>query len=461
MAALTGQRIAIAGMGVSGLALGKAVKELGGEATVFDQKPNDNPVVLQAVDRLDAVGVPAVTGWHGRLDPEEYDVLVVSPGFPRNHPAIRDMQAGGRPIWSEVEFAYRIAKAPILAITGTNGKSTTTVMLWQILQQAGRRAVLCGNIAGSGYPEMPLTEAALSADEGDLLVAEVSSYHLEWVEQFRPKVAAVTNITPDHMDRYAGLDDYGATKLRIFGAQAEGDFAVVNLDEPSVPANKVRESLGGPATLVGFSPSGTHEGTGSTRREGDTLWLSGMEARLSDLPLGGEHNVTNAMMAWEMASCVQRLESDALGAIKTFRGLANRMERLGSRDGVSVVNNSMCTNPAAVIASCASLSGRLHILLGGVTKNLTFATVGDFIRSHGHRAFVFGPEPEKMTSMLGLSQAPYATLEAAFAAATAEAVPGETIVLAPGCASADPYANFKERGDAFKDMAHRWLESKA
>lgn len=457
MADLTGQRVAIAGMGVSGLALGKAVKQLGGEPTVFDQKQNDTPAVLQAVDRLDAFGVPAVTGWHGRLDPAEYDVLVVSPGFPRDHPAIRDMLARGRPIWSEIEFAYRIAKAPILAITGTNGKSTTTVMLWQILQQAGRKAVLCGNIAGSGYPEMPLTQAALSAGEGDLLVAEVSSYHLEWVEQFRPKVAAVTNITPDHMDRYAGLEDYGSTKLRIFGAQQQGDFAVVNLDEPSVPVQTVQQSLGGPATLVGFSPSGKHEGTGSTRRNGDTLWLSGMEARISDLPLGGEHNVTNAMMAWEMASCVETLDSNAARAVHNFRGLSNRMERLGSRNGIAVVNNSMCTNPAAVVASCRSLSGKLHILIGGLTKNLDFAPVGEFLRETGHRAYVFGPEPQKMASMLGTPEPFYPDLPSAFLAATESARPGDTVILAPGCASADPYANFKERGDAFKSMASEWL----
>lgn len=457
MALLKGQRIAIAGMGVSGLAVGKAVQELGGEATVFDQKPNDTPAVLQAVDRLDAMGVNAVTGWHGRLDPSDFDLLVVSPGFPRNHPAIRDMRTGSRPIWSEIEFAYRITDAPILAITGTNGKSTTTVMLWQILKHARRNAVLCGNIAGSGYPEMPLTQAAITAGENDLLVAEVSSYHLEWVDQFRPKVAAVTNITPDHMDRYAGLEDYGNTKLRIFGAQQAGDFAIVNLDEPSVPIERVEQSLGGPATLVGFSPSGNHEGTGSTRRDGDTLWLSGMETRISDLPLGGEHNVTNAMMAWEMASCVQPLDSNEAQAMIQFKGLANRMERLGSRDDVTVVNNSMCTNPAAVVASCRSLKGNLHILIGGLTKNLDFAPVGEFLRETGHRVYVFGPEPQKMAAMLGTSEPFYPDLRAAFRTATERALPGDTVILAPGCASADPYANFKERGDAFKSMANEWL----
>lgn len=449
-------RIAIAGMGVTGLAVGKAVQHLGGRAVVFDQKPNDNPSVMSAVDALDAQGIEAVTGWHGRLDPADFELLVVSPGFPRQHPAIRDMLGGQKPVWGEPEFAYRISDAPILAITGTNGKSTTTVMLWNLLNGSGKKAHLCGNIAGSGYPERTLTEAALGAGHGDVLVAEVSSYHMEWVDEFRPTVAAITNITPDHMDRYRDFEEYAETKKRLFDRMGSGDSIVLNLDDLYL-SPKVLEAAQGRTDVVGFSPGGAVSGTGATRRTGGVLNLSGMDVAIDDLPLYGEHNVANAMMAWEMASRVCEVGPGTLEALRSFKGLANRMERLGERDGVLVVNNSMCTNPAAVIASSKSLPRKQHILMGGITKQLDFTPVGEYLRGTGHRVYVYGPEPDRMIAMLGDDWPVYGTLEQAFESAAQNASRGEVVILAPGCASAEPYANFKERGDDFRRMAQEWL----
>jgi len=452
-----GKTIAVAGMGVSGLGLARAINELGGTPVVFDQKQSDNPIVLAAVDALDAIGVAAVTGWHGRLDPAEFDLLVVSPGFPQQHPAIRDMIGGGREIWSEVEFAYRASKAPILAITGTNGKSTTTVLLWLMLNGAGQNALLCGNIAGSGYPEQTLTEAAMTATESDVLVAEVSSYQLEWVTEFRPKVAAITNITPDHMDRYKFFQDYINTKLRIFDMMSTDDSLVFNVDEPSLLESTIEEHSKGAAPLIGFSPSGIVQTNGVTRRDGDRLWLSEYQTSVRELPLLGEHNVTNAMMAWEMAARVVEPNPGMLEALRGFKGLSNRMERLGERDGVMVVNNSMCTNPAAVIASSKSLAGRQHLLMGGVTKNLDFRPVGNYLAGTEHKVYLFGPDPENMSSMLGSNWPRFNSLEEAFSAGCLAARSGDTVLLSPGCASAEPYANFKERGDAFREMAREWI----
>ncbi len=458
---MEGMRVAVAGMGVSGLGLARVLKRRGAAPVVFDQKPGDNPAVLAAVDELDSLQVEAVTGWHGRLDPIDFDLLIVSPGFPREHPAIRDMQRGGRPVWSEVEYASRIAKAPIVAFTGTNGKSTTTVMAWTLVESTGRRAVLCGNIAGSGYEETTLTEAADRAGLDDVLVAEVSSYHLEWTEAFRPRVAAVTNVTPDHMDRYKSFQDYFDTKLRIFGGLDLGDSAVVNLDQPYLSRDVVAGALrsGSKASIRGFSPSGSIEGTGETARLGARLRLGSVEVQVGELPLFGEHNVTNAMMAWEAVACVAPLEGAGIEALKGFRGLANRMERLGSKGNVQVINNSMCTNPAAVIASSKSVGGRQHLLMGGHTKGLDFAPAGEYLASTHHRVYVFGPEPERMVSMLGHDMPTYANMEEAFHAALSAAVSGDVVMLAPGCASTYPYSNFRERGDAFRSMALEWLRS--
>ncbi|MBL8066131.1 MAG: UDP-N-acetylmuramoyl-L-alanine--D-glutamate ligase [Chthonomonadaceae bacterium] len=457
MVDISGRRVAVAGMGVSGLAMGRAVLALGGLPVVFDQKPNDAPSVISAVDSLDAAGVPAVTGWHGRLDPAEFDILLLSPGFPKGHPAIRDMVNARRPVWSEIEFAYLASKVPILAVTGTNGKSTTTVLLWLLIQAAGHNAVLCGNIAGSGYPEMTLTEAAMKTSDG-FLTAEVSSYHLEWVETFAPRVAAITNISPDHMDRYKFFDEYYNTKLRIFESMSTSCGVVVNADEPSLPIERVEACLTGRAPIIAFSPSGLKTGTGHAVRTGANLDLSGFKIAIDELAITGEHSVTNIMMAWEMATQVVEAREEMIDALRSFSGLANRMEVVGKKNGITVINNSMCTNPAAVVASSKGLDKPQLLLMGGSTKNLDFSPVGEYLRSSHHKVYVFGQEHVHMCQMLGVPPIGYSTLEEAFADAISEAKPGEAVMLSPGCASAYPYSNFKERGDAFKDMVAQWLQ---
>ncbi|MCW5937976.1 MAG: UDP-N-acetylmuramoyl-L-alanine--D-glutamate ligase [Fimbriimonadaceae bacterium] len=456
------KRIAVAGMGVSGLAVGRVAARLGSSPVVFDQKPADSPNVIEAVDQLVAEGVEAVTGWHGRLDGSEFDALVVSPGFPREHPAIRDMLAHGRPVWSEVEFGFRIAKAPVVAITGTNGKSATTVLTWTLLEASGTRAWLCGNIAGSGFQETTFTEAAAAAGADDVLVAEVSSYQLEWVEEFHPRAATVTNVTPDHMNRYNTFEDYLDTKLRILDRLGEGDAAVLNIDSADAHAQRVRERVaasGGTASIVTYSPSGTQVASGVTRVEGETLLLGDHVLSRGELPLLGHHSVANVLCAWELASRVGNPNEASVDALRSFRGLSHRLERVGERGGVLVVNNSMCTNPAAVVASSQSLGRRQHLLMGGDAKKLDYAPVRDYLAGSPHKVYVFGPEAEQTNANLGGRWQVFARLEDAFEAAVAAAVPGEAVMLAPGCASSEPYANFKERGEAFREMAVRWLGS--
>jgi UDP-N-acetylmuramoylalanine--D-glutamate ligase len=361
-----------------------------------------------------------------------------------------------REVVGEVEFAYRIARDPIVAITGTNGKSTTTVLTWTLLSAAGKEAVLCGNIAGSGYPEVTLTEAALRG--GDVLVAEVSSFQLETIKSFRPFVAAITTIAPDHLDRHPDFEDYKRCKLRIFENMGAGDTVVLNLDDASLRKDEVPE---GPRK-VRFSPSGLGATNGFTARVGGQLFLSGLQISVESLPLLGAHNLANAMMAWEIACAVLGEPSPdqaaaMLSALLQFKGLANRMEAVGEREGVLVVNNSMCTNPAAVIASSAGLARRQRLILGGNRKQLDFAPVGDYLRTTAHTAYLFGPDTEGLNAQLKGSWPSFPTMQDAFFAAVADAEPGDAVVLMPGCASAEPYANFRERGDAFRGLAKEWL----
>lgn len=468
-------RIAVAGMGRSGIAIAEAAAKRGGQVTVYDEQIAETPSQLDAVEKLQGKGVQVVTSWHGRLDPEECDLLVASPGFRREHPAIRDMLRGEREVISEVEFAFRIAESPILAITGTNGKSTTTVMTWLILKTAGIDAILCGNISGSGYEELTLTEAA-DLGAGKVLVAEVSSYQLEWVGDFRPRVAAITNITPDHMDRHPSFEDYFKTKLRLFAKMGEGDHIVINESEPSLPLERLLAVIDPAVSIHAIStvdssdceesPLGPkdrgHRTHTNSRVEEENLVLGGRRVARDNLPLHGEHNAINAVMAWEMASAylgdqVGHQWQSMLRGLAGFRGLTHRMEMLGERNGVLVVNNSMCTNPQAVITSSRSLPRRQHLLMGGVSKSLDFSNVRDYIARSGHALYLFGQAGDALIDQLGKVGTVYDSMESAFRAAVSDAVSGEAILLAPGCASAYPYPNFRDRGEAFKGMVEVWF----
>ena len=325
------------------------------------------------------------------------------------------------------------------------------------LTGAGGDARLCGNISGSGYPEVTLTQAAFECPAEGFLVAEVSSAQLETTLAFCPHAASITNITPDHLDRYGSFEPYRAAKLHMFRNMGAEQAAFLNVDEPSVSEADIR-AISADVTLRRFSPSGRGPSEGQTRRIGDSLWLSGQEVALADLPWYGDHNLSNAMLAWELAATVVRPDIGMFNGLMSFRNLGHRMERLGERKGIRVVNNSMCTNPMAVVASSKSVPGRQHLLMGGKTKNLDFAPVKAYLQENAHKVYLFGPEPHVLNNMIGGSWPEYGSLEAAFAAATDAALAGETILLAPGCASADPYVHFRERGEAFRAMAKEWLE---
>ena len=450
---MNGQTVAVTGMGRSGIGVAKAAVRRGAKVTLYDEKLIESPEQIEQAEELQGLGVEVVAGWHGRFDAPDFDFLVSSPGFKRSHPALRDALEAGKPVWSEVEFAYQIARAPMVAITGTNGKSTTTLLTWLLIQSC-QTAHLCGNLSGSGYPELTLTEAADIAEPTDWLVAEVSSFQLEWVHTFRPKAAAITNITPDHLDRHPNFEDYQNTKFRLFSSMGAGDCAVVNVFEPSLPLDLILPKI----------PSGVQ-----VRRMGEVsaqkLELAGLgEVPVDNLPLFGYHNALNAVMAWElaMAALGDRAKPDAmLAALKSFRGLAHRMEYLGECGGVRVFNNSMCTNPAAVIANLEGQTCLNRVLMGGVTKDLNFQPLKEYLSSSPHQVYLFGPKLEGgLHEQLGGSWPAFRTLEEAFEAAMADAREGETVMLSPGCASAAPYANFRERGDAFRVYVQNWLKER-
>lgn len=377
---------------------------------------------------------------------------MVSPGIPPWAKIVAGLDP--RIVIGEIEYAYRIAKAPILAITGTNGKSTTTVMAYLALKGAGFDPVLCGNIHGSGYPEIPLTEASISAGPEQVLVAEVSSYQLERTSDFRPAVAGITNITPDHLDRYKGsFEAYAAAKHRIFRAQTMDDFAVIPLGNLAItrPSQPKVATFGGPGADAEVTDS-------AVRVFGELAPSEGWRFR-------EPHNRVNAAMCLLMGVCFAKwkgvppnLEALSRG-LDAFKGLSNRMEFVGEKNGVTLINNSMCTNPDALIQSAKAVSGFKRLLVGGLNKGLSFAPVADYLKGANAAVYLYGQDRFGIGVELGKPWPMFETMEQAFSAAASEAKPGDTVLLAPGCASQDQFQDFRERGTVFKSLATRWIQS--
>lgn len=443
-------RLAVFGLARSGFSVAKAALDLGAEVTVVEERPSGDEKKRVLTEELQALGAKVVFGWTGDFD-SGFDLVLTSPGVPRTHPKLQSAVAKGVPVHSEIEFAYRISKAPIVAITGTNGKSTTTAMTFECLRACGLDVVLCGNIYGSGYEEVPLTEAAASSRAEQVLVAEVSSFQLEWVSTFRPIAAAITNIRPDHLDRYSGFDEYAAMKRRIFAAQGAGDFSISHLE--NVTPGYAR------ALVLGREREAS---LGDQNME-----VLGKSISLSAFRITGRHNFENAAMALLLtAATVNRLRGEdlavpaaAVAAATSFHGIAHRMEELGERNGIRLINNSMCTNPAAVIASSKSIPAHQHLLLGGSNKRLDFAPLREYLAETGHVGYLFGKDAATLQEQLGTEGGVFQTLAEAFTRAIHNAKPGDVVMLAPGCASMDQFEDFRDRGNVFTAMAKEWLES--
>ena len=489
---MEGKRIVAMGLGRSGLAVARAALAHGARPIVVDEKVDLLKPELVAEAR--AEGIDVRLGWSGSFAEFEPDMVVVNPAVDSRHPKL---QNAGVELVSEVEFASRIARGPIVAITGTNGKSTTTVMAYLALRACGLDPLLCGNLYGSGYPEAPLTEAALAGRAGQPLVAEISSFGLEWTSTFRPRAAAITTIQPDHLDRYDSFEEYAATKMRIFAGQTEEDYAVVRAHDPVVvppcgEANRYvpRRQRGVGAPSGGRCPHVLTFGAAGEHAKVDELHLTVLDTAipLESLPWTEPHNHANAacaaLLAYGLLKAVgsplieralaakpkpsifapRREEPPALppeivAGLREFRGLAHRMELVGERGGVKVVNNSMCTNPDAVVASALAAKSAAHLLVGGLNKGLDFTPLGRLLGGGRHRAYLYGRDAQRIDAEMGGGFPVFDTMEEAFRAAVAHARSGETVMLAPGCASSDQFRDFRHRGDRFRELAKDWLQT--
>ena len=450
MSGFSGARVLVIGLGRAGVGMSKALKAAGAELTVVDQKSADASTMLDALDEVSGLDIEIITSWAGDVDWNETDLIAASPGVPRTHPALREAVGREVPVLSEVEVAYRMAKAPMLAVTGTNGKSTICALTYFILNECGKRARLCGNVAGTGLPEETVTAAAASAAPDEVLVTEVSSFHLDWVSRFRPVAATITQIVPDHLDRYDSFDEYAAAKRRIYANLRDDDVAIVNLLRPeTLPP----DGMGGVRLTLG-------ERDADAVIPGEMVIFpeSHVELRVSELWTGGHHNLENAAVAVLLASTQGVSPISAVEAVRRFTGLQNRMERLGEKRGVRFVNNSMCTNPRAVAASLESAPGPVLLLAGGVCK-VDDLSPFEQCAKRTRQVFLYGKDAERIRSAVesaGCRPVMSDTLEEAFECAASAAQSGDTVLLSPGCSSFDQFENFIERGRRFRELVKEW-----
>ncbi len=431
--------VLVIGLARTGVAAARFLAARGARVRVVDRRPAAE--LGGAADALAAIAEVRL----GADDPAALDgvaLVVPSPGVPADGPLLSAAVTRGIPIASEIELAARHLDIPLLAVTGTNGKSTTTSLLGAMLRSDGRRTFVGGNLG------TPLVTAVGAGD--DVAVVEVSSFQLEWVDRFRPRVGVFLNLTDDHLDRYPDLDAYGRAKLRMFARQDAGDTAVLNGGDPWLR----RHARAFAARTLWF---GAGEGVAIRDDEAAIrLRLGGGEEvyPLADVPLVGAHNRENMMAAIAAARAFGVPQARVQEALETFRGLEHRVELVRERNGVRWVNDSKGTNAGAVIKSLESFPGNVVLLAGGIEKGGDYGVLRDPIARRVKHLVLFGAARDMLARTLA-GTAPIAivdTLAQAVAEADAHAQRGDVVLLSPGCASFDMFRDYADRGRQFKAL---------
>lgn len=442
---LKNKRILVVGLGRSGAASAIFLQERGARVTVSDSKSeaqlqNDIPALL---DR----GISIEAGRHGERTFRDQDLIVVSPGVPSDQPQLQQARALGIPVIGEVELAFRHLQGRILAITGSNGKTTTTTLVGEILAKSGQNTLVGGNI---GTPVISL--AGKSTPESRV-VLEISSFQLETIEQFRPWIAAILNITPDHLDRHHTFQAYVAAKARIFENQQPGDFAVLNADDPACLALQEKARV----ELYWFSRKRAVE-NGAWVKNGQIIFRrNGLDQAVlsrNDIHLKGEHNLENVLAAVCMTMLAGCAPEQVRRAVGEFRAVEHRLELVTSIHGVAFYNDSKATNVDATMKALESFPGNIHIILGGKDKGSDYTLLNALLRQRVKRAYLIGAAAEKIASQIkGAAPLVHSgTLQHAVRQAFEAAQPGDIILLAPACASFDQFENYEQRGRIFKEL---------
>ncbi|PKK84143.1 MAG: UDP-N-acetylmuramoyl-L-alanine--D-glutamate ligase [candidate division Zixibacteria bacterium HGW-Zixibacteria-1] len=437
-----GRKVGIVGMARSGVAAAKLARRLGGVPFVSDVKSADK---LEAqIHELKTFGIEFETGGHtDRL--LNSDFVIVSPGIPQETEIIRKIVASGIPIFSEIEFASWFCKGKIIAITGSNGKTTTTTLIGAILDAAGFKNKVCGNIG------FPFSEAVLDIPEDGYAVLEVSNFQLELIEEFCPYIAMILNITPDHLDRYENFDGYKKAKYRITENQKPADFLILNADDPVIEKNNIASK----ARKIFFSTSRSLP-TGVFQRGKSLVGIVGEKETdiigAGSIRIPGPHNLQNSAAASLAALLAGVPPKPIHDALSQFPGVEHRLEDAGTIAGIKFVNDSKATNVDSVCFALRSFASPVILIAGGRDKGGDFDPIIKYGRGKVKEIILLGEAREKMFASLGKAFPVQFSddMDDAVGKAFASAAPGEIVLLSPACASFDMYDNFEHRGRDFK-----------
>ncbi|WP_028611225.1 UDP-N-acetylmuramoyl-L-alanine--D-glutamate ligase [Paenibacillus harenae] len=466
-----GSRVVVLGLARSGVSVAKVFHQLGADVFVNDKKERE---LCPEADELTALGISVLCGYHpDDLITEDTALLVKNPGIPYSAPPVAQAEAIGVEVITEVEVAYWLSPAPIIGITGSNGKTTTTTWIGELLESAGMKPIVAGNIG------RPLCEAALEAAEDQWIVAELSSFQLKGTDAFRPRIALLLNIAETHLDYHGDMDDYVNSKAKLFDNQTPEDTAVINWDDPECRALSALLA----AELLPFSlyerletgvyidppfPLDPEDKGGHTVRQIMFRQADGSETAIlpvDELGIPGRHNAANALAA--VAACLAAgvPPEQLIEPLKQFKGVEHRLEFVREVNGVKYYNDSKATNPAATKMAVRSLAAPIVLVAGGLDRGSDYMELVPLFRDRLKGLVAFGETREKLSraaKLAGLARVEIAepsedaesVLRQAVKQAAAMAEPGDIVLLSPACASWDMFATYEQRGRIFKDSAH-------
>ena len=443
---LANKRVLVVGLGKSGVASALFLQAHGAKVTVSDSKPQDQlgeeiPVLLDH-------GIAVETGGHGERTFRGQDLIVVSPGVPVDSPPLLQARSLGEPVIGEIELASQFLPKNLVAITGSNGKTTTTTLAGEIIAGGGFSTAVGGNI---GTPAISLVEQAMP---DTVVVLEVSSFQLETIQTFRPKVAVVLNITPDHLDRHRTFEAYTNAKARIFENQQAQDFAVLNADDAASAGLASRTQA-----QVFWISRKKEVKQGAYVRDGRIFFRDAKGQheimQTSEIPLKGGHNVENVLAAVCVGAVMGCDAGSVAKAVRNFKAVEHRLEYVATIRGVEYYNDSKATNVDATIKALESFPANVHLILGGKDKDSDYTQLNDLLQQRVKRVYTIGAAAEKIESQIkGVEVDHSETLETALRRASAIAAAGDVVLLAPACASFDQFQNYEHRGRVFKEVVH-------
>jgi UDP-N-acetylmuramoylalanine--D-glutamate ligase len=449
MMELKNKRVLVVGLGKSGLSAAMFLRARGARVTVSDTRSavalaHEIPALLEA-------GIMVESGGHGLLTFRRQDLIVVSPGVPMDTPEVQQTKSFGMPVIGEVELASRFLQGQIVAITGSNGKTTTTSLVGKIFSDAGLPTLVGGNI---GLPVIDLVDKSTPETT---CVLEVSSFQLETIEEFHPHIAVVLNITPDHLDRHGSFENYAAAKTRITERQGAEDFLVLNAEDKATQMVAAKTK----AQIFWFSGRRPIK-QGAFVHDESIVFVAREGAKaepvmpVGEIHLKGLHNVENVLAA----VCAARLAGISAEvirrAVSSFKAVEHRLELVKSLHGVEFYNDSKATNVDAAMKAVASFGGGIHLILGGKDKDSDYGTMSELLKERVKAVYTIGTAAEKIERQLHgvVKMVQAGTMQMAVQQAAKAAVAGDVVLLSPACSSFDQFENYEHRGRVFREIVN-------